>query len=223
MHSLSIAMAPRRTRHGYTLVELMIVVSIIGISAAAAAPAFSRAMAENRASQAVRELVRMGRRARSETAAYLRAHLVWIQPAANGGTVSLIRGRTNSCLLENWNNLFTTTGPCGGAGAACLETVSFADEQYRGVYFTEMMFEPMVSGIMQPPASTATAICYTPSGVVLHDQPGSLGAVNLREANNNNSAPGGYRFVIRLLDEDGKRHGLVRRMVFPLGAAARGW
>jgi prepilin-type N-terminal cleavage/methylation domain-containing protein len=210
-------MASRPTRHGYTLVELMIVVSIIGISVVAAVPAFSRAMADNRAGQAVRELVRMGRRARSETAAYLRVHLLWIQPQSQGGFVSLIRGNTNSCLAQDWSALFST-GSCGNAGSPCLEQVDLSSSSYRSLYSTEIMFEPTGGGAVTP---TATALCYAPDGVVWHNQTASLGGINLSNTNSNVNARGGYRFVVRMLDDSGAVRGVVRRMIFPLGAAAR--
>jgi prepilin-type N-terminal cleavage/methylation domain-containing protein len=210
-------MRSRRARLGYTLVELMVVISIIGMSLWAAAPAFSRAFAENRAAEAVRELVRIGRRARSETAAYRRAHLVWLEPAVAGGTVSLVRGRTTSCLNEDWNAQLTLAA-CGDAGAPCAESVSFSDARYQGTYATEFLFEPTDGGAVTP---TATALCFTPMGSVYHDQPATLSAVSLSDANNNADARGGYRFVVRMLDSAGELHGAVRRVLFPLGAPAR--
>jgi prepilin-type N-terminal cleavage/methylation domain-containing protein len=210
-------MAPRQTRYGYTLIELMIVVTIIGVSITAAVPAMSRAMADSRVGEAARELVRMGRRARSETAAYLRAHLVWIQPVAEGGVISLIRGTTNSCLSDNWDALYQAD-LCGNADAACLERLDFSSEAYRGVYLTELMFEPSGGGAVVP---TATAICYAPNGVVWHAQPGSMATMTLLETNTNANARGGYRFVVRMMDGDGNVRGMVRRALFPLGAAPR--
>ena len=67
-------------------------------------------------------------------------------------------------------------------------------------------------------SAAAAALCFTPSGAVLHTQPPDLPSIALTELNTNAFATGGYRFVVRLVDEDGTVQGPVRRMVFPLGA-----
>src|ERR1700712_1890206 len=110
-------------RAGYTLIEMMIVVLIVGLSAVAFTPGLGRANTDRRVSTAARELIRIGRRARADTFGYLRAHLVWIDPTT--GTVQLLRGTTNSCTLSI-AGLPATQASCTTTplGQQCLENLS---------------------------------------------------------------------------------------------------
>lgn len=81
---------------GFTLIELMITVSIIAVMAAMALPGIITAMADGRASDATMDVIRIGRRARSEATASGVAHvLVYNQyePASGLGGAGHTVGR----------------------------------------------------------------------------------------------------------------------------------
>ena len=90
----------------------MLVVAIIGMMAAAVAPAIATAMAEGRASSASVDLVRLGGRARVETLSTGLAHLLRYSQVEYGqgqdklGLVQLLRGNRNICNMMQgvWDN-----------------------------------------------------------------------------------------------------------------------
>jgi type II secretory pathway pseudopilin PulG len=115
----------RRARAGFTLLELMVIVTIIMILAAVAAPGMMRAAAISRAQRATGDLARMARRARMESATYGRAYLLRFT-TADDGTFELWRGLNDSCPLNRWADVFaggTCTGTSGGPrNPDCVDT-----------------------------------------------------------------------------------------------------
>ena len=109
-------------RAGFTLMEALAVVAIIGLSAAIAAPAVSNAMANRRANEAQHALVRLGARARSEAMAYGRAHVLVYQPDENG-RVELWRGRANLCNANAWATIMA--GDCASS-PSCVDAIRMA-------------------------------------------------------------------------------------------------
>lgn len=92
---------PRPT--GFTLIELMFVVVIIGVLAAAVAPELSRARADAEVANVASALVRLGSRARAHATMTGLAHaLVWIDVNGNG-SVQLFRGTSPRCNSVVWN------------------------------------------------------------------------------------------------------------------------
>src|SRR5688500_7410708 len=96
-----------RSKSGFTLIELMIVVVITAVLLSYAVPGISRTMADRRAATVLSELVRIGKRARSAPEIGKPAHLVVIRPAGtaatNGqGLVQLLRGASARCDIQNW-------------------------------------------------------------------------------------------------------------------------
>ncbi|MET0286229.1 MAG: type II secretion system protein [Polyangiales bacterium] len=215
-----------RARAGYTLVELMMIVAIIGISTMVFTPGFSRAMADRKVSLAARELIRVGRRARADTFGYLRSHLLWINPSAR--TVQLLRGPTNSCTLVNWSEV---VGDCGTGLAnnqhRCVENLWMSD--LSGTR-TISIFEETISGGSTTYSTTGRALCFQPSGVMMYGSGANLATASAPTTlqRDNISGNGGVNggFIFSLLDganaptssDTSKR---VHRVLFPMGGSPR--
>ncbi len=194
-----------RRNAGFTLMEAMIVVAIIAISAALAAPAIGEAMADRRANEATHALVRIGARARAEAMAYGRAHVLVYTDASSGtpasnGSVQLWRGTVNLCNANNWTTIIT--GTCDSS-PSCIQgldmgTYNHGSHQVR----------------MRLPGASGAFLCFQPDGEMLVSTGGGSFAP---------TAPAGteaVRFTIdRLLD--GGTEGVQRVVVFPFGGSPR--
>jgi prepilin-type N-terminal cleavage/methylation domain-containing protein len=187
-----------RRNAGFTLIEAMIVVAIIGISAALAAPALGTAIADRRAGEATHSLVRVGARARSEAMVLGRAHVLAFETEGNG-RVSLWRGRSNLCNQNDWPSIIA--GACNDS-IHCLETLDMASYDH-GHHQVRMR-------IVAAPAF----MCFQPDGDVLFSD-GPTDRFNPLA-----SAAEGVRFTIERL-AGGSVDGVRREVVFPIGGSPR--
>ena len=206
-----------RGRVGYTLVELMIVVTIIGISVTAFAPGFSRAMADRRVSIAARELIRMGRRARSDTFGYLRAHLLWITP--DKGRVQLLRGRSNSCLLTVWKPVLATCDT--PTRRDCLEDFTLAGMSGGREI---AILEEQISGatVRYADTSKGRALCFAPSGLTYYGQGTDIeSATSALTETVTKDIPGGFVYALHAGTGEPTATSRVHRVLFPLGSSPR--
>jgi prepilin-type N-terminal cleavage/methylation domain-containing protein len=211
--------SPRlKPRAGYTLVELMMVVMIIAASVLAFAPGFGKAMADRRVSTATRELIRIGRRARSDTFGYLRAHLLWVQPESR--RVQLLRGPTPSCRNTDWENIQPDCPANANemAKQRCLENVDFGS-WVQGEKLA--LREEYLNGNKPAYRTTNRAICFAPTGQVFHARDNSL--ANARATLSDlNSVNGGVVFTLHAGTSDPIiPPDLVHRVLFPLGGTPR--
>lgn len=211
----------KTSRGGYTLVELMMVVAIIAASTLAFAPGIGRAVADRRVSSATRELIRIGRRARSDSFGYLRAHMIWITPAT--GRVMLLRGPNNSCLLPDWNAISadcpsTTTGV---RGQRCLEQLFISSLAGSGGSMV-MREETVTAAGVAGYGTSPRALCYAASGLVYHGTGADLTAADAALSDLNTTAiKGGFVYTLHTGTADPVSTDRVHRVLFPLGASAR--
>lgn len=216
------------SRGGYTLVELMMVVMVIAVSVIAFAPGLSRAMTDRRVSAAARELIRIGRRARSDSIGSLRAHLLWIVPAT--GRVMLLRGPNNSCTtLRAWQAISAdcVANPVLPDGQRCVEDVTMSALASGDAV---SMYEELVgaTGAVTSYGQLARAICYAPSGTVYHGTGTDLTAATTPPVTfselNTNVIRGGFVYTLHRTTAPAApptASSRVHRVLFPLGSSAR--
>ncbi len=198
-----------RREDGFTLLELMIVVIIIGLAAMLAAPTIGTAMAERRTSEATLDLVRLLRAARSSAAGYGRAHLARYAAGAAGGlgTIEMYRGINNGCNANNWAAI--TAGGCNG-NAACRQWLNMTDYT-RGTHTVVMA---SVGGFDD------LDICFEPTGITRWRVNVADRFLDLNIAPNGTNLRGGFVFSFQR-QVGGANAGVLRRVLLPLGGDAR--
>ena len=197
---------------GYTLMELMIVIVIIGVSAALAVPSMVGANAERRTNKATVDFVRLARRARSDAAGYGRAHLLRYR-SANRGQLRLYRGLNNGCNTNDWTTIIAGAGACGRSGTLCIDQLRAADSRYTTGSTTIEIASTFYD---------AVDLCYEPTGVLRYrrDAETATGRFTDRNAGAGTDLHGAFVFEIARL-EDGGRVSVPRQVVVPLGGDPR--
>jgi prepilin-type N-terminal cleavage/methylation domain-containing protein len=164
---------PRR-QDGFTLVELMIVITIMGSMAAMIAPGIGEFLADARAASAAEALVRLTRHMQARTQQAGLAHLIVFGSTNNdGGGLGVIRvyeGMNNHCRQTPWSQTITGRDEDGHAPVEVLDlstgeynptrsgSAPAVDDRDRQVVSLR------VSGAVGAP--DAAVICLEPSGAV---------------------------------------------------------
>jgi prepilin-type N-terminal cleavage/methylation domain-containing protein len=193
----------RKRSGGFTLMEALVVVAIIALSAAIAAPSVIEAMADREANEAAQDLVRIGVHGQTAAMAYGRAHVLRYAAASGGGqngSVQLWRGRSSLCSANPWTTIIS--GACAD-NENCVEQVDM-DTHGMGSYAARLRL----------PGTTTADLCFQPDGELMVSADGGVFAPTPP------AGADGVTFTItRFLS--GTQTGVARSVVFPLGGTPR--
>jgi prepilin-type N-terminal cleavage/methylation domain-containing protein len=150
-------------RSGFSLIESLAVVTIIGIMAAAVMPSITEMIASTRQHAAANDIMLLARRARREAVLGKYAYALVFQQAAGGGNgaiqiVTGVTGHCNRATAVNFGNDPFTGIPLPVGWQAALGAMSIGEFSFSG---------HRVFGTMQMPEGSARAaltLCYAANG-----------------------------------------------------------
>lgn len=224
-----------RSAEGFSLLELMLVLVIIGGLSALMVPGLSEFLADARASSASEDLVRLFRRTRARTQETGLAH--WVQYDAtasnNLGAIRVWEGMNNHCRQTLWTAVTTAYIPTTAAtfGFAPVETLDMGSSSYNpptggsapdaadtGRFVISLWVEqtaatPDDTAILQGSRTASwlanAGICFQPNGETYQGGPTGMTIHN---------TPFVFRIVRR---RDGAARGVPRQVIVAPGGTAR--
>ena len=221
-----------RPRSAFTVLELMVVIVIIGVMAAAVIPALGEVRSDGRQSDAAHDIVRLGRRARALTMETGVAHLLRFQRGNNArgsfglGRIELFAGMTNRCRQTPWQQAFDAPADqvlgvdvTLREGADVLDMLSFNPTDQTTVPTAadagRQIIRLTARGGDQIADRPALQICYQPNGQTYElfsaDTTGGVALTpQLRP----------ITFTVTRTWNGGNK-GVAREVVFPVGGNAR--
>lgn len=175
MPRTSVRSAKRRSlaRSGFSLIESMVVVAIIGMMAAAIAPGMTDMVASTRQHSVANEIMLLARQARREALLGGKyAYMLTFQAGAGGGTGALqvVTGITAHCNrssgvafgVDPWTNMTPPPGWQTAIGSIVIGNFGFGSHR--------------IAGVMEMPENTARPallLCYAANGET-HYQNGAI-------------------------------------------------
>lgn len=206
-------------RRGFTLMELMVVVTIIGILAGLAMPSVFASLREMRASSARADVVRILNLGRAAARGTGKAHLLEFNAAAaqTRGQLAAYRSNGSSCANTDWPTILARSNNC-----ATFATASPADDDCIARTAFPNLFE--VTNVYAIQLTEATHnllyLCYEPGGRSFWSNQASAASLQPAPPAASNGA-----FVFTLTTQrggvGGPTVGVPRQILQPFGSTAR--
>ena len=210
-------------RAGFTLLELMIVVTVMGTMAAMMAPGIGEFLADARASGASEDLIRLSRHVRARVQQTGLAHLLVYSAAVDVsgglGRVLVYEGMNNHCRQTPWAQAINGTV---ANGFATVDRLDLGDSSYNAPLsgttakkddLGRQVITLTVAGSRGAP--DAAVICFEPSGATFEGVGDASEASFAFTAQN-----AAIVFTVRR-SVSGEQRGPNRDVIFPAGGAAR--
>ena len=199
-----------QTERGFSLLELMVVVTIIAVLSALVLPSMTQAIRERHAQEAAVEVIDLLREVRSRAMYRGRAQTVAIRQVGTTVRFEAYEGRESSCRLSRVREASTGSGFVAAEQIASLDLGS-------GRYASD----GIVSMITLPTGTMYLQLCFTPMGNTFFatEEISNPSAV---WSNDSGAVGSGGVFQIDLFQaRDGVVRGARRRVVIPLGGIPR--
>lgn len=205
----------RAGRGGFTLVEMMISLTIIAVMAMIIAPSLSEMQLSSRQTGASMDLVRLGRSVRAQALATGVAHMLRFNGGPNGvGLIAVHVGMNSSCLQTPWNQTYTEANlaprqffDMADYNPAVGSPVRSTDTSRQVILLTAMVGGTARNGVL---------ICYQPNGDIYFNPAGD--AMAQAAALQRQDLPVTFQVVRRYQNAV---MGRTRMVIFPPGGSAR--
>lgn len=221
---------PPRNQEGYTILEMMLTIVIVGILAALVLPYVSGGARERRKVRATHDVIRIFHRARSRAIESGAAHLIRYSTTANSnkGALYVIRGTTNRCSSSTFAAPVATQCPSstttGNVNLLCGDWWVPTEYEITGSSYTIQLRH--TTGQTDPSTASSLGdpdICFDGTGI-MYWRIGTSGFFSdnptMPTTGGATVTDGAFTFSVRTLVSSNDV-GVVRRIVVPLGAEAR--
>ena len=207
--SVSVALKSRKRVQGLTLVELMVVLTVMGVLVSAALPSMSQGFADRKVAMVARDVVALFRRARYMSMAYGRAHRVEYENDSGTGLADdpwafeTIRGVAGACSLNDF-----TANTMNLTDLRCDLNDRCADFLYANTYDSD----PGDNDAVRVDGFSNSTFCY---------EAGSNNQVYIGTELRSNWQTGavgraGFGFIV-YRERDNEIIGVVRKVLIPMG------